>query len=168
MTPELTLLSPNIHTTPTGGLWAPTSKNRKQQIFLQNILVKTEPLRKRKTPNQCYRYQIYFRHSRFCTREFKCGDNHRTRRCTKAPAIPPPPNAFNCGGDHIENYSGCPKNSMSFKPSPSPTTNYWKERRKNAKNNKSQSSTPTNDSQSSSLSFVNEIKFFSKISSLIK
>ncbi|GFT32533.1 nucleic-acid-binding protein from transposon X-element [Nephila pilipes] len=82
-------------------------------------------------PAQCYRYQDFYYHSRFCNRTPKChksAGSHETRDCKKT--IQTPVKWALCGGSHPTNYSGCPKNPINAKHAKPPTVNVREERKK--------------------------------------
>ncbi|GFW61859.1 nucleic-acid-binding protein from transposon X-element [Trichonephila clavipes] len=101
---------------------SPAATVRKTTALLR---VAVEPLNKSTMPQQCYRCQEFFHHSRFCARApkcLKCSGGHLTSECTKSAKAPA--KCANCSGSHPANFSGCPKNPINTKL----TKNVWQER----------------------------------------
>ncbi|KAL0852944.1 hypothetical protein ABMA27_012737 [Loxostege sticticalis] len=76
--------------------------------------LKVEPPRKRGTPGQCHRCQLYGHSARDCRarpRCVKCLGNHGTADCDRNRATATePPSCVLCGSlGHPANYRGCPK-----------------------------------------------------------
>lgn len=99
---------------------------------IHHFIVNVEPLRKKKTPAQCFRCQGFFHHSDFCFRQpkcLKCAGPHLTNTCPKSrdtPAI-----CANCQGAHPANFLGCPANpqnrsARSPNQFPSQVGNAWR------------------------------------------
>ena len=101
--------------------------------LLLHTRIKIELPKKKLSPPQCHDCQAYYHTSNFChqsPRCVKCGDNHYTSVCTKAPSEPA--KCAPCSGPHTASYKGCPvfkklsenrKKSKSHKPYRHPAPN---------------------------------------------
>jgi hypothetical protein len=76
--------------------------------YLNNLKIRIEPPRTKKTIIQCMRCQDYGHSKAYCNRPYscvKCGQPHNTKKCTKPPDTPA--TCALCQGNHPANYKGC-------------------------------------------------------------
>lgn len=108
-------------------------------LYVVDLKVKVESLRKRTTVIQCHKCQLFGHQQRNCHVGYKClkcGDGHSTHLCDKPKNKPP--KCANCGGEHPSNWTNCLKNPNNpnidtqkpkYIPAPIPTSNAWSQPR---------------------------------------
>ncbi|CAH0384756.1 unnamed protein product [Bemisia tabaci] len=89
-----------------------TDKNKKTEIFkiksIDQLIVKLEPVRPKKTLSQCKKCMCFGHTHRYCAKDprcLKCAGPHDTSECTKS--IEVPPTCALCGEHHTANWRGC-------------------------------------------------------------
>lgn len=97
----------------------PNNKSIYEVRYINNAVVKVEPLEKVAELVQCYRCQMYGHTKSYCQRGYrcvKCGMDHPTAECTKSKDTPP--TCVHCSLQHTGNYRGCSvyKNLLKRRP----------------------------------------------------